>query len=805
MTAERKETASRREAAESKQLTKRVAAEAPEPGTVERTAELFSELPLSRATQVALSGNSWNKLTDIQRAAIPHALAGRDVLGAAKTGSGKTLAFLIPVVERLFRERWSDEDGLRAIIVTPTRELALQIMNVLTKLASRHRDLSVGLVCGGRDFYKEQAAIGRMAVLVATPGRLLQHLEQSADLDATTAGVLVLDEADRLLDMGFAPTLTAILGYLPSAPDRQTLLFSATQTKDVASLAKLSLSSPEFVSVHEASEEATPHRLVQGYVVCPLGDKVNLLWSFVKAHLRHRTIVFVSSTKQARFLFEVLRRLRPGVPVMELHGKISQEKRMGIYGEFQDKKAAVLLSTDVAARGLDFPGLDWVLQLDCPEDTAMYIHRVGRTARFRQRGNGLLVLLPQEAPGVVAQMREARIPIRRISIAAAQARSVAGLVSSEVAADAHLRYLAERAFASYVRSVILQPNKAVFDAASLDLDALARSYGLPRTPRSKALEGAASREESSKLRNKDRKLQRLKEAIRAKRAGGADGEHKPAPAAAAAQGAESESSDDDDDDDSSSDGDSSEGGGGEDDGFSDEEDGGGGAILRRKAGAENASKAASALAAMLTEEELLAGLEDKDMRPYERERAHKLTRSALEGRAGTTTLADVAREMGADVRGGQQAGEASAASVQARAAAIAARLEATDGADRQRERRRVHEKHRRERLEARGIDIDEEEVRGQEKDDQGSPGDDDDENDKNEGDDEDEDEDEGEGQPRSRFGEDGDDPDVEGADADDNAAVGKRRRRSKRDEGGKSEMDLEAAALAVLSKRNKLA
>ena len=168
---------------------------------------------------------------------------------------------------------------------------------------------------------------------------------------------------------------------------------------------------------------------------------------------------------------------------MELHGRIAHDKRTAIYSDFLKKKAAVMLATDVAARGLDFPGLDWVLQLDCPEDAATYIHRVGRTARFRMRGNGLLVLLPSEAPAMLQRLRDAKVPLKRITIAAAQARSVQGLVAAEVAADSHLRYLAQRAFASYVRSVMLQPDSEVFDAAELDADALATSYGLPSTMR----------------------------------------------------------------------------------------------------------------------------------------------------------------------------------------------------------------------------------------------------------------------------------------------------------------------------------
>jgi len=181
----------------------------------------------------ALEKSGFTELTDIQRASIPHALAGRDVLGAAKTGSGKTLAFIVPILERLYHQRWAAEDGLAALIISPTRELAMQIMQVLRKVGAGHYSLAAGLVTGGISFLEEQKNIRRMSILVATPGRLLQHLEQTPGFGLEELRVLVLDEADRLLDMGFKENINAILEATPSPPQRQTLLFSATQTRSV--------------------------------------------------------------------------------------------------------------------------------------------------------------------------------------------------------------------------------------------------------------------------------------------------------------------------------------------------------------------------------------------------------------------------------------------------------------------------------------------------------------------------------------------------------------------------------------------
>ena len=282
-----------------------------------------------------------------QAAAIPHALAGRDVLGAAKTGSGKTLAFTLPIIERLYRERWSPEDGLAAIIVTPTRELALQIFDVLRQVAKGH-SFSAGMVTGGKkEFEGEQERIVMMNILIATPGRLLQHFEQTVGFHAENLLMLVLDEADRILDMGFKQQLDGILSYLPQ---RQTLLFSATQTKSVKDLARLSLSSPEYLAVHSKDEEATPKQLVQNYVVCKLPDKLDMLYSFIKAHLKNKLMVFFSTCAQVRFVYECFRSMQPGIVLSALHGKIKQEKRTLIFKDFGRRKSACMFATDIAAR-----------------------------------------------------------------------------------------------------------------------------------------------------------------------------------------------------------------------------------------------------------------------------------------------------------------------------------------------------------------------------------------------------------------------------------------------------------------------
>ena len=447
----------------------------------------FTDLPLSPNTMDGLKTCGYSVPTEIQREAIPLALNGRDILGAAKTGSGKTLAFLVPILELLWRERWTPLDGIGALIISPTRELAYQTFEVLRKVGCRH-DFSAGLVIGGKDVAVEKERINHMNILVCTPGRLLHHMDQTANFDCASLKILVLDEADRILDLGFEHTMNAIVENLPT--ERQTLLFSATQTKSVRDLARLSLSDPEYVAVHEHSVSSTPHRLSQSYILCELQDKLCVLYSFMRSHTLCKLIVFMSSCKQVKFVYEAFRRLRPGVPLMALYGRQKQLKRVAIYNDFCRKKAAVLLCTDIAARGLDFPAINWVVQLDCPEDANTYIHRVGRTARYEKDGKALLFLLPSEEEGMLEALKAKKIPIEEIKVNPKKMVSIQGKLDTFCAQDPEMKHWAQRSFICYLRSVHLQSNKQIFDIHKLPTDEYAHSLGLAQPPRIRFLQRA---------------------------------------------------------------------------------------------------------------------------------------------------------------------------------------------------------------------------------------------------------------------------------------------------------------------------
>jgi ATP-dependent RNA helicase DDX10/DBP4 len=305
--------------------------------------------------------------------------------------------------------------------------------------------------------------------------------------------------------MGFEEDMTQVLSYLPKT--RQTILFSATLSVGIRSLANLSLKSPEYINVLPKKDSlATPMKLIQHYTIVELPHKLDLLFSFIKAHLKSKIIVFFSTCKQVRFTYETFKKLHPGVSVTEIHGKQKQMKRTSIYYDYMEKAAAVLFCTDIAARGLDFPSVDWVVQVDCPEDVESYIHRVGRTARYKAQGNSLLFLLPSEAK-FVEMLDEKGIPNRKINVASKKTFSIKSALRTFVAESMDIKKLAEKFFISYVKSVFLMPNKEVFQLEQLPLEDFSSSLGLVSKPNIAIVP----------KNQKKSKLQKLKDKIKAKK------------------------------------------------------------------------------------------------------------------------------------------------------------------------------------------------------------------------------------------------------------------------------------------------
>ena len=501
-------------------LEKRVKKELPESGVYpvnkdscapELLKFYFSELPLSRYTLRGLEEHKWISMTPIQRAAIPHILSGRDVLGTALTGSGKSLAFLVPMLENLFRKSWSNLDGLGALIIIPARELGIQLFETMRQVGKYH-NFSAGLVIGGKDVEFEKRSIAGINVLIATPGRLLQHLQETPDFNLDSLQMVIIDEADRILEMGFEDCINSILEYLP--PQRQTCLFSATLSKSIKSLTRLSLGDYEYINVMPNKDDlAVKKKLIQHYTIIDLPNKFNLLFSFIKSHLNYKTIVFLSSCKEVRFVYESFKVLHPGVPIMEIHGKQKQSKRTAVYFSFLEKTEAVLFCTDIAARGLDFPSVHWVVQMDCPEDIESYIHRIGRTARYKSGGNGLLFLLPSEAK-FLDYLQEKSINVKELKIKPSKTFNILSNLQAIIAERPDVKHLAERAFVSYVRSVFLMPDKDLFNVKELPLEDYALSFGLISVP-----EINIKQAETNTMTKLQKLRQKIKEKKEAKLAG----------------------------------------------------------------------------------------------------------------------------------------------------------------------------------------------------------------------------------------------------------------------------------------------
>lgn len=441
---------------------------------------LFRQLPLSKKTKDGLKHAVYIEMTDIQRASLPHSLCGRDILGAAKTGSGKTLAFVIPVLEKLHKARWGPEDGVGCIILSPTRELASQLFDVLKKVG-RYHGFSAGLLIGGRKGVgEEKEHVNGLNILVCTPGRLLQHMDETPNFECSQLQTLVLDEADRILDIGFKKDVDAILAQLPKG--RQTFLFSATQTKLVKDLARLSLKDPVYLCVHEEATTATPEGLVQKAMVVPLDKKLDMLWSFIKSHLNSKILVFLTTRKQVKFVFEAFKKLGLDIRLKLLHGKMNQEQRLGTYSMFSDSRI-VLFSTDVSSRGLDFKqAVDWVVQVDCPSNVQTYIHRAGRTARYNTGGKALLFVEPSEMK-MIEKMEAAKIPIKLFKPSKKHMQPLSPLLGALLVKYPEMQQLALRAFTTYLRSVNKEKDKEVFDVTKLAIDEFSASLGLPMTPK----------------------------------------------------------------------------------------------------------------------------------------------------------------------------------------------------------------------------------------------------------------------------------------------------------------------------------
>src|SRR4051794_21152921 len=365
----------------------------------------FTTLGLSQPVLAAIADAGYTEPTPIQAQAIPLILKGRDVMGLAQTGTGKTAAFTLPIVDRLL-------DGpkrTRALVLTPTRELCVQVEESVHKYA-RHSELSVVSVYGGVPLEPQQRKLrAGVDIVVATPGRLIDHLERQ-NVVFDDLEVLVLDEADRMLDMGFAPQINRIVSEIP--PYRQTLLFSATMPPEVEALARKYLRKPIVVQVGRRSGAA--NTVTHAVYPVPRERKSSLLAQLLREEQLDSVLVFTRTKHGAD---RVVRHLeREGIEATAMHADKTQPQRARALADFKAGKVRGLVATDIAQRGLDISGITHVINYDVPQQAEDYVHRIGRTGRAAKEGDAYTFMAPDEIAMVRTIERVIGQPIPRISV-----------------------------------------------------------------------------------------------------------------------------------------------------------------------------------------------------------------------------------------------------------------------------------------------------------------------------------------------------------------------------------------------------
>lgn len=364
----------------------------------------FDQCSISQLSLKGIKAAGYEKMTIVQEATMPIILKGKDVLAKARTGTGKTAAFLLPAIEVVSKLPHNDNcqnSPIYILVVCPTRELANQVAAVATTLTEFHSSIAVKVITGGTNANTERKRMQNSPcqILVATPGRLTDHIQNTPNFATRlmSVKVLVLDEADRLLDMGFRKDIEKIIAAVP--PKRQTLLFSATVSNEVRQISKVALSSDhEYINTVEEGTDETHAQVSQMHTIAPLADQYPMLYSILTAHSSedadYKVIIFCTTAMTTRLVASLLSQLR--MNVREIHSRMSQSKRTRISEEFRNSKGLILVSSDVSARGVDYPDVTLVVQVGVPSNREQYIHRLGRTGRKGKEGKGILMLAPQE-------------------------------------------------------------------------------------------------------------------------------------------------------------------------------------------------------------------------------------------------------------------------------------------------------------------------------------------------------------------------------------------------------------------------
>lgn len=345
----------------------------------------FSNLPLPPAQLKNLEDMGYNSMTAIQSESLPLALAGKDLIAQAKTGSGKTAAFGLPLLCKLNPRDF----GTQALVLCPTRELATQVAVEIRRLARYQQNIKVVVLCGGQSIGPQIGSLEHGAhVVVGTPGRLKDHLRKKT-LDLSRVTTVVLDEADRMLEMGFVDDIESIIGQTPA--ERQTLLFSATYPDDIQALSSRFQNSPERVSVEAQHSE---QHINQQFFICQKKGKLEALLQLLLHYQPEASVVFCNTKAFVREVCAYLE--QQGIAASALHGDLEQRDRDRVLVQFKQRSCTVLVATDVAARGLDIDDLPVVINYELPRDPDTYVHRIGRTGRAGKEGLALTLFADSE-------------------------------------------------------------------------------------------------------------------------------------------------------------------------------------------------------------------------------------------------------------------------------------------------------------------------------------------------------------------------------------------------------------------------
>ncbi|CAJ1069558.1 probable ATP-dependent RNA helicase DDX31 [Xyrichtys novacula] len=513
------------------------------------TSDSFSDLDLHPHLVATLNKVlNVSTVTSVQKQTIPVLLSGQDAVVRSQTGSGKTLSYAVPVVQSLqvVQPKISRSDGPLALVIVPTRELAQQTFQTFQKLLKPFTWIVPGVLMGGEKRKAEKARLRKgINILVSTPGRLVDHIKNTLSIAFSAVRWLILDEADRTLDLGFEKDLTVILNSLNSTgPSRQNVLLSATLTSGVTRLADICLNNP--VSIHisgpassdltapssdlstasQSESFAMPEALKQFVVMVPSKIRLVCLAAFIldkcKFSQNNKLIIFVSSCEAVEFLYSLFTSVlsgpstnqKPRLSFTRLHGNMKQEERSEVFQEFSASKSGVLFCTDVAARGLDLPQVTWIIQYTPPTSAAEYVHRVGRTARIGGSGSSLLFLTPAET-AFIAELANHNISLSEMKLLdilsclmlddtykgrgkyhskssskalEQETRERATVLQTEfenfVHSDIHSVQNAKKALQSFLRAYTTYPAhlKHVFHIRSLHLGHTAKSFGLRDAP-----------------------------------------------------------------------------------------------------------------------------------------------------------------------------------------------------------------------------------------------------------------------------------------------------------------------------------